>query len=287
MHIVTVIMPIIRLLCVLTLVCSAIHSEETPAITADAYLQQARDLMVKGQATLSGKDSEKLGRAIAAIDVLLAKVGAGATEEKLDPKLMKSIIGAKFALKGAANDEITLSYANWEPNGLLDWTPAGVAPMVVKGVMAIEPGSSLAHKLQFGNAVQISGEVSCGNKEGDHLQSTSGLQVNVSSYNAWLVNGMINGKKMGSAVFDKSYTETDGSSTWNPFTIKLEKKSISLTWTGQKMAGEMGVGFGSLVLQGGNGGNRFRNLVIIGTLDHEWVKKAIEIKSIDEAVKKK
>jgi hypothetical protein len=260
----------------------------TPApADAAAYIAQAKALLGKAKVTLPGAESEKLDRAMEALDLFLAKkpVKDDTAPEKLDPKQVKDIIGAKFTLKGAANDEITISYTQWGSPELSDYS-ATASPAIIKGSLAIEPGATMTNLIKFKDA-SIQGEVACGNKEGDHFGTTGGFSALSDNYNSWFIHMMVSGNKAGSAVYDHDYTETAGKGVWIPFSFKQSKGAATLTWKGQKLAAQVNGDVGSFTLSGGRGGNQFRGITISGTLDHEWVATAVQQKAIDNLAAKK
>lgn len=277
-----------RLLILIIALVAVLHissyAEELPPdhqpTTANEYLTQAKELLGKGKRVLAGAEMEKMDAAIAAIDTLMIKQPE-TTGDKLDPKVLRSIIAAKFLVKGDANDDLAISYTAWD-SALTDWTVTGSAPTIIKGALSIEPGGSVTTKVQFKTAT-VSGEVMSANKEGQHL-SASGFSVLTDNYNAWRVKLLVSGTIVGTAAYDKAYTQTDGGGVWIPFLVKVDQHNISLTWKGQKLAGPINSDFGALTLSGGTGGNQFRGLTLSGIVDHKWVAAAVQQKAIDDAM---
>lgn len=259
-------------------------SAEDPPQSADAILAEAKAVLMAGQKGLVDAEAERVARAIAAIDALLAAQQPQPAGGKLDPKDLKRIIKAKFTAKGERGDEVTMVYSTWSANELADWTVTGPDPVVSKNGLMIPPGSTLTHKVRFGTAMKVSGDVALANKLGTHLASTGGLELSVHSYNAWIVGAKWSGKDIGQATYDGRYTITDGSGDWIPFTVALQKGVFSMNWKDQRLGAANSNPFGFLVLHGGTGGNTFRNITVTGTLEPEWVQQALEQAAVDAAM---
>lgn len=252
---------------------------------ADRCLTDARDVLAAGQKSLPGPERERITRMIAVIDAALSKGSTRqesdtASAEKLDPKDLKRIIHGRHTIKGDKNDEITIVYT-WKPDDLADWIVSGPTPEFSRGSIIIPPGGSLTHKARFATKVGMQGDIALKNKNGEHIGSTSGLQITVTNYNAWSVNLSRNKSPIGSAMYDKDYTITDASKEFIPFLLSLDKGVVSLSWKNHNLGGSYAGDFGSPIISGGTGGNIFKTLTMTGVVDRDWVKQALQQADID------
>jgi len=163
------------------------------------------------------------------------------------------------------------------PTIVQDFTVGAATPSIAKGGILIPVAQSISHKATFIGNVSISGKVNTLNREGLHLSTSTGLRLFGSNYNAWFINLEGSGYTKTQSQFSKAYTETtDGN--FIPFSLEISEKSLAAHWGEGTTGGTNPSAFlGSLVLNGGTGGDIYKDISITGTLDQNWIKQTLGI----------
>ncbi len=211
------------------------------------------------------------------LGLFLAGCALGAEETKTAPepltiKMLKPLIAAPFQVKG---ETVTIAYAFQSPKELADWTSAGGDVKLNGTGVSLESAASLTHKVKF-HEVEMHGDIAMGNRAGKHLGLTSGLTIECTSYNAWFVKLMSGSTKLAEDIFDKDYASPAQPNQYLSFNLSLSKGSARLTWDKVKLGKAVAGEAESVVLLGGDGGNKIRNVTISGTIDRAWLKDALE-----------
>lgn len=172
---------------------------------------------------------------------------------------------------------LSLGYDFNDPACVQDFKIDGTQPDLAKGALIVPLAESLTHKVVWGSQLTITGEVKCGNRNGDQIAFTNGLKFSEGNYNAWFLNMTGPGVANVQARINDDYGHTEDSS-WVSFTITIVPKTISAKWGDAKLGAATTVPFsGGLKLLGGAGGNAYRNLIMSGIPDQEWLNNQIAL----------
>lgn len=172
--------------------------------------------------------------------------------------------------------EISLAYAMDNVSLIQDWTLNAAKPEFKKGALFVSPADKLTHKGQWLGKVTIQGKLLMGNRAGVHLCTNTGWDVLGHSYNAWLVGFMYKGQRKSEQVYNTNASET-ADTAFAPFTWELSTRT-TLVYGGITSAVPLDQPFaGQFSLCGGQGGNLFKDILITGTLDPNWVKQTLGV----------
>ena len=171
---------------------------------------------------------------------------------------------------------VTLAYAMDAPALVQDFELNGAKPEFRQGALVIPAADRLTHKAAWIGSVTLTGKMKLMNRSGIHLATSTGWEVDGHSYNAWLIGFLKGSQRRAEQTFSDQYTET-ADTQFTPFTWELGTR-ISLTYGKATIAVPLEGPFGGrLSLCGGQGGNHFKDVLITGTLDTNWIKQVLGI----------
>ncbi len=254
-----------------------------PAVESPAVIELRR-----AQKVITDKAEELKATDLAAYSTLMAAVkdldkytkdsdvtGSKLLVQLLTPANLKKLFKAPARIDKATG-EVSVGYDFSDAATIQDWAVGKSKPEYKKGALAISPLDSLTHKAQWFGKVTIVGKVQLGNRAGIHLSTTTGWQVDGHSYNAWLIGFLLNSQRKAEQTFSDQYTES-ADTQFTPFTWELSNRT-SLSYGKATIAVPLDQPFaGSFSLCGGQGGNLFKEVIVTGTLDTNWVKQALGV----------
>jgi len=172
--------------------------------------------------------------------------------------------------------EVSIAYAMDNASLIQDWVLNAAKPEFKKGALFVSPADKLTHKGQWLGKVTITGKIQMGNRSGIHMSTSTGWQVDGHSYNAWLIGFLHQGTRKAEQTFSTAYTES-ADTTFASFTWGLSDR-IVLTYGSATIAVPLDQPFlGTFNLCGGQGGNLYKDILITGTLDPNWVKQQLGV----------
>jgi len=211
---------------------------------------------------------------LASLALIDLTYGQGLPEAKISENQLRRVISAPFKLEG---DVLTITYDWQKDTQINDFELVGPKPLRTTPVLQLEPGSALKHKVKFLDAFKMDGKMILGSRKGVHIESSSGLSISCSSYNAWFVTIFVKGAEIANEVFDPGYNKATDLGAYFPIGLRIDSGAVILNWDKVKIGGKFDGPFGHVILLGGSGGNKFGKLVISGVLDKEWAMEAIAL----------
>lgn len=193
----------------------------------------------------------------------------------LTPANLKKLFKAPARIDKATG-EVSLAYVMDSAALIQDFTLNTTKPEFKKGALLVSPADKLTHKAQWLGKVTVSGKVMLGNRSGIHMTTSTGWQVDGHSYNAWLIGFLHQGNRKAEQTFSDAYTESADTS-FTAFTWELSDRTM-LTYGKATIAVPFDQPFmGQFSLCGGQGGNLYKEILITGTLDPNWIKQALSV----------
>lgn len=195
----------------------------------------------------------------------------------LTPKNLHKLFKAPVQVDKKTGDvAIAYDFAN-TPAVIQDFDIGATEPGIKKGGLAVPVAQSVTHKAAFIGKLHITGKIMQGNRTGMQFGLTDGLRMEGGSYNAWFINLEVPGLQKVQAKYSDNYTTTSDMD-YMPFSVDVNAKAVSATWGEGVMGAQSPAAFlGSAMLMGGSGGNIYKDIVISGTLDQNWIKRTLGI----------
>lgn len=269
---------IVLLIALFITLCFA-HGAVGADTAAVAELKRAQKLLSERAAEM--KDSDLAGYSMlmaAAKDLDKYTKDSGVDGSKLlvsllTPANLKRLFKAPARLNKDTG-EISIAYAMDNAALIQDWTLNTAKPEFKKGALFVSPADRLTHKGQWLGKVTVQGKMLMGNRAGVHMCTDGGWEVLGHSYNAWLIGFMYKGQRKSEQVFTTNASET-ADTTFAAFTWELSTRT-TLTYGSITSAVPLDQPFaGHFSLCGGQGGNLFKEVLVTGTLDPNWIKQTL------------
>jgi len=165
---------------------------------------------------------------------------------------------------------IAYDFAN-TPAVIQDFEIGATAPEIKKGALFVPIAQAFIGK------VHISGKILQGNRMGDQFGMSNGLRLAGGSYNNWSINLTVPGSAKASGTYSPDYAHS-ADPDFIPFSVDVNAQAIAVTW-GEGVTGVQSPApfLGSIMLMGGSGGNLYKDIVISGSLDQNWIKHTLGI----------
>jgi len=245
----------------------------------DLAIQEAiKDLQAKKTLADKKEDRNKIEMAIAALEKVLGKpsaapaeplTGAGDAHPYLTPELLKSKLNGKAAFD-AKTGELTVTYDFRNADQMKDFDMGrGSRLKMANGILFVGGSERYNHVVPF-KTLRVTADVTVNNGPlGYYLGTTQDLQLYI--HDNWSIEMWLDGT----------------SASKKPLPLIQRGKSLHVVLVVEDnrigiQAGAVILGGtitdkqrgGQVVLQGGhNDGAQFRNLIIKGTPDPDWVKR--------------
>jgi hypothetical protein len=163
------------------------------------------------------------------------------------------------------------------PAEIQDFDIGATAPDIKRGGLLVPIAQNITHKAVFVGKITVSGKIMQGNRQGVQFGLTNGLRLEGGSYNAWFINLTTPGSQKMQAKYNTDYT-VSADPDFIPFSVEVNSQAIAVKW-GEATTGTAtpAAFMGSGILMGGSGGNIYKEVVISGTLDQNWIKHTLGI----------
>lgn len=163
------------------------------------------------------------------------------------------------------------------PAEIQDFDIGATAPDIKRGGLLVPVAQSVTHKAVFVGKITVTGKIMQGNRQGIQFGLTSGLRLEGGSYNAWFINLTTPGSQKMQAKYSGDYT-VSADADFMPFSVDVNSQAIAIKWGEATTGTPTPAAFiGSTMLMGGSGGNIYKDVVISGTLDQNWIKHVLGI----------
>jgi hypothetical protein len=195
----------------------------------------------------------------------------------LTPKNLHKLFKAPVQVDKKTGDvAIAYDFAN-TPAVIQDFEIGTTAPELRKGALWVPIAQALTHKAAFIGKVHIVGKIMQGNRMGDQFGMTNGLRLAGGSYNNWSINLTMPGSARASGTYSPDYGHS-ADPDFLAFSVDVNPQAIAVTW-GEGVTGVQSPApfLGSVMLMGGSGGNLYKDVIISGTLDQNWIKQKLGV----------
>ncbi len=192
----------------------------------------------------------------------------------------------KLAGKSSYKDGVlTVAYDWSNAKQLGDWDLGDVKPTSEKGALRIGAADSIESKVKFVGTAKITGSIGMENFAGKHISAPNYLYIEGTSYNAWIAVLHDGNTKMAEGKFNKDYTQTGDRNGFLAFEWAFVPGKTTFKFGVVSAGKECSKKFdGAFTLNGGDGGNGFKSIVLSGTPDEAWAKTFFELADAPAAV---
>jgi hypothetical protein len=239
-----------------------------------------RDLLEKAEA-LKATDLQSYSAMMAAVKDLKKYTEDGDVDgskllvQLLTPQNLKKLFKGPVRLDKATG-EVSVGYDFADPTTIQDWEIGASKPEYKKGALVVAPLDKLTHKAQWNGTVKIAGKVSMANRLGVHLQTSNGYAMFGVTYNAWIMQVTKGGQKVAEDTYDNNAGAASEPGTFLPFTWAMQPDRIVASLLKANAGVTLDQPFvGQISLCGGQGGDTYKDVIITGALDINWVKQAL------------
>jgi len=210
-----------------------------------------------------------------------AEPEGGGTDFLGEPTLDTRTARRRFhAAKAVVRDgELSLYYDFRRPAQMRDFDVPESGVSLERGTLQVEGAVTLTHRVRWTGALELRMEVAHANRKGDYFALLpGGPKIGGHSYNAWLVDLSRGEQKLGSVKFAGDYYNSGDLDAFRPTQLTVGESRIALDY-GQYEGKDVNLAARTsgaldqarLELYGASGGASYRQIVITGTPDPEWL----------------
>lgn len=214
-------------------------------------------------------DQEKITVAIAALEQMVTDLPDADIEAhpQISPQALKEKLAGDAVYNGESG-ELTIVYTFGSKEQLRDFEAVG-DPSIVRGAVQVPAGDSLKHVVRF-TTLEVDGTYAFNNLQGEHVLTSGGAGF------SFYKNGGVENTELraNSKVVARGNDGAPPVRTPVRFKLRVLPEKVALT-LGKTTVGEavQQAEVGHLLLCGGNGGNSFDKVTIIGKVDAEWARQ--------------